>query len=316
MGRVSVIVPAYNAATYLAAAIESVIRQTYQDWEVIIVDDGSSDETGAVACSYASLLPDKIRYVYQPNRGLPAARNIGIRIAQGEFVALLDADDVWLPLRLERSVAALKSDAGVGLVHARVARINEQGHVIDYPFAGREYQSGRIARHIYTRRAHIMCPTVTFRMSCVDKGGPFDETLRAAEDRDLWFRIAQRFNVAYVDEVLAYYRLSPTSMSGDLKRMLTADLAFVDKHYRAGSCTRRERLQALGTTFRGCGDFLFKQAALGSALKFYLKAVVHDPFSTLNLYMLARAAADPVVHGVVEKRNRRRHCEALCVKMQ
>src|SRR5882762_3527509 len=104
MTRVSVIVPAYNAARYLRAAIDSVVSQTYADWELILIDDGSTDETRSVVHSYVATLGMKLRYVYQSNRGLPAARNTGIQWAQGEFIAILDADDVWLPARLARGV--------------------------------------------------------------------------------------------------------------------------------------------------------------------------------------------------------------------
>jgi glycosyltransferase involved in cell wall biosynthesis len=112
MPRVSVIVPAYNAARYLPTSISSVISQTYDQWELVIVDDGSTDETRELVSSYAAQLGDKLRYVYQPNRGLLAARNTGIRNSRGDLIALLDADDIWLPTRLERSVAAQDADAG------------------------------------------------------------------------------------------------------------------------------------------------------------------------------------------------------------
>ena len=185
--RVSVLVPAYNAAGYLRYALDSVLAQSYADWEIVLVDDGSTDDTGALVDSYRARLQDKLRYIHQSNRGLPAARNSGIRAARGEFIALLDADDVWLPHRLERSIQALDAEPAAGLAHAKVRRIDAQGNVIGQLKVDSKYMSGHIARHIYTRRAHIVCPTVTFRRRCLETAGWFDERMRATEDRDLWF---------------------------------------------------------------------------------------------------------------------------------
>src|SRR5262249_27413519 len=159
----SIITPCHNTGKYLPAAIDSVMRQTVQDWELIIVDDGSSDNTGDVAELYSSRIKTKLRYIYQSNRGLPAARNTGLRAARGEIISLVDADGIWVASRLERSLGCFYGNSKVGLVHAKVARIDETGVIMDYPFVNPKYLSGRISHHIYTRRAHIMCPTVSFR---------------------------------------------------------------------------------------------------------------------------------------------------------
>jgi glycosyltransferase involved in cell wall biosynthesis len=297
--RVSVIVPAYNAAGYLPHAIDSVLAQTYQDWEIVIVDDGSTDHTRAVVDSCRPRLQDKLQYIHQPNRGLPAARNAGIRAARGEFIALLDADDVWLPQRLERSVPIMDADRGAGLVHARVVRIDARGSITGQLKVEPKYLSGRIARHIYTRRAHIVCPTVMFRKSCLETAGWFDEAMQATEDRDLWFRIALRYKVAYINEVLAYYRLSPSSMTSNLDRLLKGQLYFVAKHHKSGAATRLEQLQALGNIYRELGDSLFRGGAVTKAIGSYLRAVGYNPLSVPNVYMLFRAIMDPVVRVCV-----------------
>jgi len=293
--RVSVIIPAYNAARYLPFAIDSVIAQSYTDWEIVLVDDGSTDNTRALADSYRPILQDKLQYIYQTNRGLPAARNTAMRAARGEFLALLDADDVWLPHRLARGVAIMDADPQTGLVHARVKRINPEGNIIGELPVELRHLSGYIARNIYTRRAHIVCPTVLFRVRCLDSAGWFDESMRATEDRDLWFRIAQHDKIAYIDEVLAYYRLSPSSMTSDLDRLLTGQLYFVTKHYRSGAATRLQYFQAVGNIHRELGDSLFRGGALKKAIRSYFRAVVYNPLSVPNVYMLFRAIMDPVV---------------------
>lgn len=293
--RVSVIVPAYNAAVYLPYALDSVLTQSYAQWEVIVVDDGSTDNTRAVVDSYRPRLGDRLQYIQQSNRGLPAARNTGIRAASGEFIALLDADDVWLPHRLERGIQVLDADPGVGLVHARVVRINAQGVITGQLAVDTRYMSGRIARHIYTRRAHIVCPTVMFRKTCLGAAGWFDEAMQATEDRDLWFRIALRYRITYIDEVLAYYRLSPSSMTSNLDRLLKGQLYFVAKHFRSGAAPRTDQLQALGNIYRELGDSLFRGGAVKQSIGSYLRAVGYNPLNVPNVYMLFRAIMDPVV---------------------
>jgi glycosyltransferase involved in cell wall biosynthesis len=299
MPRVSVIIPAYNAAAYLPCAIDSVVGQTYPDWEIVVVDDGSTDHTRAVVDSYQPQLTDKLQYIHQANRGLPAARNTGMRAARGELIALLDADDVWLPHRLARGVPVLDGDPEIGLAHARVVRIDVQGSVTGQLKVAPEDLSGRIARKIYTRRAHIVCPTVMFRKACLDTAGWFDETMQATEDRDLWFRIALRSKVAYIDEVIAQYRLSPSSITTNLDRLLKGQLYFAAKHYKSGAATRLEYLQALGNIHRELGDSLFRRGAVTEAIRSYLKAVGYNPLSVPNVYMLVRAIMDPVVRVCV-----------------
>jgi glycosyltransferase involved in cell wall biosynthesis len=293
--RVSVIVPAYNAAVYLPYAIDSVLSQTYPDWEIVIVDDGSTDNTRSVVDSYRARLRERLQYIYQPNRGLSAARNVGIKASRGEFIAMLDADDVWLPHRLARGIAVLDADPKTGLVHARVVRIDVHGSITGQLKVVPEDLSGRIARKIYTRRAHLVCPTVMFRKSCLQAAGWFDETMQATEDRDLWFRIALHYSVAYIDEVLAHYRLSPSSITSNLDRLLTGQLSFVAKHHKSGAATRLDYLQALGNIHRELGDSLFRRGAVTDAIDSYFRAVRYNPFSVPNVYMLVRAIMDPLV---------------------
>ena len=111
MSKVSILIPSYNNAHYLPQAIDSALNQTFQDFEIIIIDDGSTDNTREIVERYLKRAPDKIRYIYQDNQGLARARNTGLRHARGEYVALLDADDVWLPARLEETVKILDADS-------------------------------------------------------------------------------------------------------------------------------------------------------------------------------------------------------------
>ena len=296
MARVSIVIPAYNAAAYLPASLDSVLAQTFEDWEILLVDDGSTDHTRELIEARMPEFRGRLRYIYQKNRGLPAARNTALKHAAGQYIAILDADDVWLERRLERAVAALDQHPEAGLVHGPVRRIDASGRVIGEPARPpRRYLSGDIAEDIYTRRAHILCPTVTFRASCLRVTGLFDETMRATEDRDLWFRIASHYAVLYLDEILAHYRISPGAMSQNLDRMLNAQMQFVEKHRFAPRVSAASYRLALAGIYRERGDALFNRGELGSAIECYAKSVKNHPFDFKNVYMLARAVAQALI---------------------
>jgi glycosyltransferase involved in cell wall biosynthesis len=278
--------------------LASVLRQTYQDWEVVLVDDGSADDTRLVAEADRQAFGSRLRYIYQPNQGLSAARNTGIRHASGELIALLDADDVWRENRLQLGVNMMEHHPNLGLVHGRVARIDVDGEIIEYPSPPpRKYLEGRIAKYIYCRRAHLLCPTILFRRSCLDVVGFFDETMRATEDRDLWFRIAERYDVGYVDQVIAHYRISPNSMSKDWQRMRTWQTYFIEKHYKRGAVSLLAARQAKATICRERGYTLFNEAKLDESLSWYFRALAWYPFRANDLYMFSRALVKRVLSG-------------------
>jgi glycosyltransferase involved in cell wall biosynthesis len=168
MPTVDVIIPAYNAAKYLPQAIDSVVAQTFEDWRILLVDDGSTDNTTEVVAPYRERLGPRLIYIKQPNGGLPAARNAAIRNSSAEFLALLDADDVWLPDRLAESVKCFEGRPQVGLTYGFNARIDADGTIIDTFTRRSKYAEGKIARYIYMRLVQLPCPTVTFRKNCVD----------------------------------------------------------------------------------------------------------------------------------------------------
>jgi len=282
MPTFDIIIPAYNAAKYLPTAIESVIAQTFEDWRILLVDDGSTDNTSEIISTFFQQLGPKLQYINQENSGLPAARNTAIRHSSAEFLALLDADDVWLPCRLSESLNSMRGRPQVGLSYGFVQRIDPQGAVID-TFANRQqHGEGRIAPYIYMRRVDLPCPTITFRKRCVDEVGLFDETLRATEDRDLWLRIALRYEVALVPHIIALYRTSPASMTTDPDRMLKAQLQFIEKHFGAPGCGRLARRFALARIYKQRAEALGLRNQRWAALKSSLRALAFYPFDLRN----------------------------------
>jgi glycosyltransferase involved in cell wall biosynthesis len=222
---VSVIIPAFNSARYLPRALDSALGQTYSPAEVIVVDDGSTDDTLGVLAPYR----DRIRYVRQANRKLPGARNTGIRQARGELIAFLDADDWWWPDKLERQAVLFRERPQVGVVHSGFVFYDES---IDqylpsdhfHPVLAHELVGNCYVRLIDGNAINVC--TAVVRRECFEKVGLFNESLVwGLEDYDLWFRIARYYEFAYVPQVLAAYRRHGANMSSHRLRMDLAELA-------------------------------------------------------------------------------------------
>jgi cellulose synthase/poly-beta-1,6-N-acetylglucosamine synthase-like glycosyltransferase len=282
MPKVDIIIPAYNAARFLPAALESVLAQTFTDWRILLVDDGSTDHTSVIAAQFKQRMGDKLIYIKQENRGLPAARNSAIRHASAEFLALLDADDVWLPDRLAESLQRFDRPE-VGLVYGFVSRVDVDGNLVTTHDEMKRHAEGRIASSIYMRSIDLPCPTITFRRECIDLVGEFDESMRATEDRDLWLRIAQHYEVARVPKVIAFYRISPGAMTSDTERMFHAQQRFLAKHYGSPGCDRSARRIATSSIYRQRAEILGVRWQRYAALKSILQALMLHPADRKNL---------------------------------
>lgn len=239
---VSILMPVFNGAPYLAEAIESALQQRYRSFELLVVDDGSTDNSGEIALRYSRQAPNQVRVVQQANAGLPKARNCALAMARGDYFALLDADDRWQPEHLDLAMAAFDADPDLGLVHANIRRIDAQGQPIDVPRRLWNQQSDAYEA-LALRREHVACPTAVFSRDCVRSVGDFDTqfTGLGCEDRDLWLRIAERYRVRYLDVVVADYRVHASSMSRQQARMASARLRLL---YKVSLSTRGAPLYA------------------------------------------------------------------------
>jgi glycosyltransferase involved in cell wall biosynthesis len=282
MAKVDVIIPAFNAANYLPAALESVFSQTFDDWQILIVDDGSTDNTAEMVAPFLDRFGSKIRFIKQNNRGVSAARNTAIQASTAEFLALLDADDLWLPCRLSESLKILAERPQAGLAYGLVTHIDAEGRLGETFEGNRRYAEGHIAPHIYMRKVEMPCATVTLRRRCIDEVGIFDEAMRATEDRDLWLRIALRYEVAFVPKVLAYYRVSPNSASADPQLMLKGQLRFINKHYGSEGCGLRSRQIAWARVYKQQAEDLKRRNRPWNALMSSLRAVALYPLDMDN----------------------------------
>lgn len=219
MPRVSIIIPTYNCAGYLGRAIDSVVAQTYKDYEILVVDDGSTDNTKDVVLPYGQ----RVTYLYQQNQGVSAARNHAIAKASGELLAYLDADDMWYPEKLERQVAFLDAHQECGMVHGEMSVISEQDkiiHVRFYEETKRSVPQGYCLQQLLTR-CHIQTLTVVERRSMFDRVGGFDERLPIAQDYLHWIMIAAEGQaLGYLAEPLGKYRWRTGSLIGNSNRLM------------------------------------------------------------------------------------------------
>jgi len=226
---VSVIIPTYNRTKLLERAVNSVLRQTYKELELIIVNDSSKDETEKVIKKYAD---DRIKYIcHQKNLGGPAARNAGIRAAKGEYVALLDDDDEWFPEKLEKQVKHFSEVSNkVGLVYSGFEVIDMNGNVIHktYPkFKGNLYMR-------LLERSMIGGSSVPLiKRACFEKVGLFDKSLKSCQDWDMWMRIAKYYEFDFVPEILTKIYSHFHQISSDYSRMIPGRTRMIEKHINA-----------------------------------------------------------------------------------
>lgn len=203
--KVSVIIPTYNRRDYVQEAIDSVLAQTYTDYEVIVVDDGSTDHTGEVL---QARYGEGIRYKWQKNQGESQARNEGLSLSQGEYVAFLDSDDLWLPHKLARQLSELTLHPDVDMVFSQAWMIDEQGcRVQNMAPLGSSLSPADYRYDALCVQNGIVGPsTVIIRRRLLDEVGGFNTAIRFGEDWDLWIRVAAASCIHFIPEVLACIR--------------------------------------------------------------------------------------------------------------
>ncbi|HYW04924.1 MAG TPA: glycosyltransferase [Gammaproteobacteria bacterium] len=328
--RVSVVIPAYNRGATLPAAIDSVLDQGGPACEVIVVDDGSRDATAEVLAGYGS----RIRVVRKANGGLASARNAGMRVARGEFVAWLDSDDVWLPGKLAEQMRVLEGRPEVMLVCSDFAAFNDQGvfdssHISSYYSAvqrcGRDFLAlygGRLpdveqagGPRVYGGRVYetlalgnfVHPPTVIFRRQALALVGEEDETLDDCADYDFFLRVARVGSLAYVDSPLLGYRYGANQMSADthLARQRAALIRLLDKLVRRDPHLPRRQPQVFRCRI---GEALIAAAhehaetQPGAALRYLARAARLGYLPPRTLRVFARML---LPRAVLEARRRR-----------
>ena len=228
--KVSVIIPTYNRETTIARAIRSVIDQTWPNFEIIVVDDCSTDHTREIV---EGIGDDRIRYIYlEQNGGASRARNTGIRHAECEYIAFLDSDDEWLPEKLEKQMhEMLRMPEQVGVVYCRMwARQEGRDPIVCPPLSmGRERLAGNLLAELVEDNL-IGTPAILARKKCLEQVGGFDERLRCLEDWDMVCRIAEQWEIGFVDEVLAEVHYSAGSVTSNIRGHFEARCRLIGRY--------------------------------------------------------------------------------------
>ena len=284
MPRVSVIIPAYNVERYIDASMQSVLQQTHSDFELIVIDDGSTDGTAARAACH---LDPRVRVVTQANRGLVGARNGGIRAARGELLAFLDADDLWQPTKLARHVAHLDARPQVGVSYCASAFIDDDAVPLGY------YQRPQLLdvqpRDVFLRNpvgngsAPVIRAAALRQIAFVGADALieyFDESFRQSEDIECWLRIALTTNWTFegLAEPLTLYRVNPGGLSANLERQLESWERVVAKTaIYAPDFVHRWAPRARAFQLRYLARRAVRQGAATTALRLCLRALACDP---------------------------------------
>ncbi|MBK5258426.1 MAG: glycosyltransferase family 2 protein [Thermoanaerobaculia bacterium] len=270
MRTVSVIIAAWNRARELRSAIDSAFAQTFPPLEVIVVDDGSTDETPEVLAQYCERYGDRIRVLRQSNQGVAAARNAGIAVARGDQLAFLDSDDVWLPRKLELQVARFDADPQLGLVHCG-ADFEGTGVNVDGMEGWVATELLRFDRSVIV--AHGSGVMVPKRVA--EELGGFDARMRVSEDWDFCYRVAARYRIGFVAEALVLYARHASGLHGDIAKMEHGMLLALEKAF-ADPVALPLRRHAYGRLHRILSGCYFQQRQWRAFIRHFVKSVRWD----------------------------------------
>lgn len=290
MVKVSAIIPVFNAETTIAEAVESVLAQTFRDFELIVVDDGSTDRTPAILESYG----DGIKVLRRSNSGPATARNAAVAAAGGEYLAFIDADDRWLPEMLARTTAALDADAGCVMAYSNLAMIDSTGAPMGTSLIRGEMAHAPSMEEVLARMWPIMPSGALIRRSAFERCGGFREEFRQAgyEDAFLWLTLREQGHFHYIEEPLAQWRFSlfperikakPRGNDGQVFKRMVRERYNIDPEKLFGARIRASRsiLGYVGLMALRRGDRIAARRAFASALEI-------DPYRLKNRLRLMK----------------------------
>ena len=267
---VSIIVPTYNRASFLSECIDSVLAQSYPNWELIIVDDGSTDQSKSIIESY--LTDERIRYHYQENQGQSVARSVAIDQACGEYIAFLDSDNMWLPNRLAMGLKAFDQDSSIGVSYGDIITINEQGDELSKENMTRH--SGRIVDRLLMDNFVSMNTTLT-KKTAIDQVGGMNRNIKRADDYDLWLRLSGQFKFKYIPEFMAYYRVMENQISSNKDGRFQSNEKII-KDFLENHTSSVSTLEAR----KGLGAFYARKAAYEASMSRFSRSL-YDIFRSL-----------------------------------
>lgn len=290
---ISVIIPTYNSEKYICEAIDSVLCQTYKDYEIIIIDDGSTDNTRTIITERYPF----IRYFYNDNRGVSYARNYGISKAQGDLVAFLDADDKWLPEKLEKQVVLFSDDHKLGMAFTENYFFDDHGIRTSKLDKRKRLLYGNIVRNIFVK-SYLVTSTVMVRKCVFDDVGLFEEELNVAEDDNMWMRISMKYRIELIDEPLLLYRITEGSLSrlteniffGVRKHIEIIENKYPEIHKRLGKSAIKRKYSEL---FFDEAYQLFSDRMYRKSRKHFFNSYINNPYNIESLLYLVSTFFSP-----------------------
>lgn len=289
--KVSIVIASYNCGRFIRNALDSVLAQSYQDYEVIVVDDGSTDDSRVIVETIRLSFGGKLKYLYQENRGVAAARNAGLGIGRGEYIAFLDADDCWHPDRLRRhidifnlypSVGVCCSDFLININNERIENhfrkwINIGSFPYNRPFRGAQAVS------LLLQANFVGTDGITIRRNAVSSDLRFDARYRQAEDYDLWLRCAMKTNFYVIDEPLHTYMVRGDSLTSNwleseiCSKTVLEELAIRDKKYIMENDLNDLLRLSIAKRWYSIGNLYYEQQEIDQAFRAYMSGMLSDP---------------------------------------
>jgi len=284
MPKVSIIIPTYNRARLIYKAIESILNQSYQDFEIIIVDDGSTDNTREIVQKYIESQSFKVvnpqvivKYIWQENRGPAAARNRGIREATGKYIALLDSDDIWFYDYLNKQVLFLEKNINFDIVCRSIfvkdGSLGRERRIIGHD------KPDNVSTEMLILDGYLSTCGSVFKQECFSSGGEYDEKLRGDEDIDLLFRLSQKFNIKYINDPLGECYKHMDNWTSQPERVILGHLNVCKKNYKI--CTNRALKKLLRKKIAKShyllGRYLYDEGLLFRSIKHFFCAIFTSP---------------------------------------
>jgi len=277
MIKISVVIPTYNSSAYLEDALDSVLTQTRAVSEVIVVDDGSIDDTKKIVGNYVAIYPDRVKYFYQKNKGPAAARNKGIEEACGNYIAFLDSDDVWLPEKIEKQTLLFKNH-DYAMVYCDMKHEVDGRIVFNSYLKEKNYKlfgSGSLYNSLL-KENFIFTPTVIVKKEVFEDIGYFDEAYRICEDYHMWLRIAKHYKIGFLNEPLVVRKRHNSNITEDKYLYLNSGIKLFEELIRANSHDREAKRfieEGLHERFFNLGYYFWDKARFPLARENFLKAI-------------------------------------------
>jgi glycosyltransferase involved in cell wall biosynthesis len=296
--KVSVIIPTYNRAKILPRTIESVLNQTFKDFELIIVDDGSTDNTKQTVGEFQKR-DSRVKYIWQENFGAPAGpKNTGIKNAKGKYIAFLDDDDEWLPEKLERQIKLFSNSSGnLGFVGCNILVVEEKTKKIIKKLKMPSYPKEIFLKKLLEGNFIFTSSSILIKREVLNKVGLFDTNLKYADDWDLWLRISENFSFDFVPEYLLKYYIHQKGITINLKPFQEAEehqyiLEKYQKYYQKYPSIYSIHLRKLASRY--CASGKMKEGR-----KYYLSSIKTNPLNLKSyLYFSLSLLGEKIYRGL------------------